>query len=318
MRKGSRSSVVFSLPINLRLKDLRRFAPIPRAQVDNAVSSLPDFLGPYRRSRFIGAGNLCQIWEAVNSEGKRCILKILRREHWGKKVEMGYLQHEYEVAHPLEHENVVRCYDYRIENKIPFLVLELFTDLNLKQALRADHPRLLANFSQIIEQAAAGLQHLHEHKWVHCDVKPDNFLLNDECRVKLIDFAIAQKISKNPLNRLFGGRGQIRGTRSYISPEQIRRQSLDARADVYSLGCVIYELLSGKLPYTGVNPDDLLNKHLRGAIPSVLVHNNQVTNELNDLIRRMMAKDRDHRPASMLDVLKEIRTLRSFKSAQKT
>lgn len=281
------------------------------------MTNLPDYLGTYRRSRFIRAGNSCQVWEAMKGDGGRYILKILRREHWGKAVEMGYLKHEYEVAHPLEHPNVIRVFELGKDGKIMFLVLEWFTELNLKQALRADFPRVLANFPQIVEQSASALRHLHEHKWVHCDVKPDNFLLNDQCQIKLIDFAIAQRITKNPLARWFGKKATIRGTRSYMSPEQIRGKPLDARADVYSYGCVLFELLTNKLPYTGVNPDDLLNKHLKGAIPTVLVHNNTVTNEMAELIRRMMAKTPEHRPASMEEVLKEFRSLRPFKTAPK-
>lgn len=281
------------------------------------MTNLPDFLGSYRRSRFIRAGNSCQIWEALGADGRKYILKILRREHWGKAVEMGYLKHEFEVAHPLQHPNIIRIYEFCKDGKIAFLVLELFTDLNLKQALRADHQRLLANFSSIVEQSASALQDLHEHKWVHCDVKPDNFLLNDECQIRLIDFTIAQRVTKNPLAKLFGRKAAVRGTRSYMSPEQIRGQSLDPRADVYSYGCVLFELLTNKLPYTGISPDDLLNKHLKGGIPSVLVHNNSVTNEMSELIRRMMAKNPEQRPSSLLEFLKEFRALRPFKTAPK-
>jgi serine/threonine protein kinase len=90
---------------------------------------------------------------------------------------------------------------------------------------------------------------------------------------------------------------------------------LDARSDIYSFGCVMYELLTGKVPYTGSSPDDLLNKHLSAGIPSPQVHNNQVTDDLHNLIRRMMAKDRNSRPKSMEDALKEFRSFRSFKVA---
>ena len=145
-------------------------------------------------------------------------------------------------------------YEMQMEGKIAYLVLELFTDLNLKQVLRSDHARVLANFSKIIEQSASALQHLHEHKWVHCDVKPDNFLLNDEAEIRLIDFSIAQRISKNPLARLFGGKQRVQGTRSYMSPEQIRARPLDARADIYSFGCVMYELADQQVAVYGRQP----------------------------------------------------------------
>jgi serine/threonine protein kinase len=278
------------------------------------MTTLPDYLGTYRRSRFIRAGNSCQIWECIKDGGGRFVLKVLRREHWGKREQIGYLKHEYEVAHSLSHPNVIGMHEFSTDGKITFLVLELFTDLNLKQALRSDYPRVVYHFSKIAEQSASALQHLHEHKWVHCDVKPDNFLLNDEAHVKLIDFTIAQRISKNPLTRMFNRPSRIQGTRSYMSPEQIRRQPLDARADIYSFGCLMYELLANRPPYTGVSPDDLLNKHLRAAIPTVLVYNNLVTNELAELIGRTMSKRPEDRPQSMADLLKELRSVRHFKS----
>ena len=278
------------------------------------MTSLPDHLGRYRLSRFIRAGNSCQLWEATKADGSgRCVLKVLRRDHWGNREQIDYLKHEYEVAHGLSHPNVLRVYEFGTEGKIAFLVIEAFSSTNLKQVLREDQTKILRNFQKIVEQSASGLEHLHEKRWVHCDVKPDNFLLNDEGTIKLIDFSIAQRAAGGFLGRLFGKRGKPQGTRSYMSPEQIRGQRVDARSDIYSFGCTLYELLTNKLPYTGVNPDDLLNKHLRGAVPHVLVHNNLVTAEFADLVRRMMAKVREQRPQSMGAVLNELRSMRPFK-----
>lgn len=282
------------------------------------MSALPDSLGDYRIRRILRSSKACHICEGVKlGGGGRFALKVLRREFYGDREQTGYLKHEFEVAHTLSHPSVIGVHEFNTEGKIAYLVLELFALLNLKQALRSDPHRVLCVFDRAAEQAAAGLQALHERKWAHCDVKPDNFLIDDDGTVKLIDFTIAQRITRNPLARLFGGKSLIQGTRSYMSPEQIRGKPLDARADVYSLGCVYYELLTAKLPYTGASPDDLLTKHLRGPIPSVLVHNNNVTNELADLLRRMMAKQPEQRPQSMGDVLKELKSMRRFKVAPK-
>ena len=278
------------------------------------MTSLPDHLGRYRLSRFIRAGNSSQLWEAARADGSgRCVLKILRRDHWGDREQTDYLKHEYEVAHTLEHPNVLRVYEFGSEGKIAFLVLEVFSPTNLKQVLREDPARILRDFQKIAVQAASGLEHLHQKRWVHRDVKPDNFLMNDEGSVKLIDFSIAQRAAGGFLSRLFTRRVKPQGTRSYMSPEQIRGQPVDARSDIYSFGCTLYELLTNRVPFTGVNPDDLLNKHLRGAIPNVLVHNNLVTADLAELVRRMMAKAPEQRPESMGAVLKELRTMRLFK-----
>jgi serine/threonine protein kinase len=97
-----------------------------------------------------------------------------------------------------------------------------------------------------------------------------------------------------------------------MSPEQIRGETLDRRSDVYSFACVIFELLAGRPPYTGSTPNELLEKHLKNAVPSVLVYNNEVTRDLNDLLRRMLSKKRESRPESMWDVLQELRTIQVF------
>ena len=114
--------------------------------------------------------------------------------------------------------------------------------------------------------------------------------------VKLIDFALAQRI-RTGLSRLFGGRSKVQGTRSYMAPEQIRGKALDGRADVYSFGCMLYELLSGKLPFTGISPEELLRKHLTAAIPVLMSANKNVTPDFSDLVGQMMAKD-PQRPAA--------------------
>jgi serine/threonine protein kinase len=193
----------------------------------------------------------------------------------------------------------------------------VFADLNIKQAMRErGHDSLHDNYTKIIEQAITSLQKLNEAGWVHCDVKPDNFLLNENAELKLIDFTISKRIAKG-FSAMFRKRGTIRGTRSYMSPEQIRNEALDARADVYSLGCVMYELLHGRPPYSGENPNDLLNKHLKAPVPNIQVHNNKVTSDLAVLLRRMMAKDKDQRPESMKQLLKEFSSLRVFKPVAK-
>jgi serine/threonine protein kinase len=281
------------------------------------VSKLPDFLGSYRLSRFIRSGSSSQIYEAIkDDESGRYILKILRPQHWGNRQEMALLKHEYEVAHQIEHPSVIRVYEYHAEGKIAYLALELFSDLNMKQMMREQGLSFIhVNFASIVEQSATALHALHSEGWVHCDVKPDNFLLNEEAKVKLIDFTISQKVARGKLSSMFRSKGQVQGTRSYMSPEQIRNESLDARADIYSLGCVLFELLGGKVPYTGTSPNDLLNKHLKAPNPSVQVNNENVSDPMNNLITRMMGKTPEERPANMADVVKEMKTFRLFKRA---
>ena len=135
--------------------------------------------------------------------------------------------------------------------------------------------------------------------WVHRDIKPDNFLVADDGEVKLIDFALAKR-RRRGLAKWLTPRTKIQqGTKSYMSPEQIRGLPLDERADLYSFACTIHELVSGKPPFTGASVIDLLTKHLKSSPPSLEAQNPNVTPAFAQLVRRSMAKDPNARPKSV-------------------
>jgi len=273
--------------------------------------------------KIIRAGQTCDVWEAKKDpDPRRIAVKILLREHVKNRDLVNELKHEAEVAASCKHKNVIEIYEFNFDHELPFIAMELYSPTNVKMALR-DNAQLVAHYAaEIVEQAAEGLAHLHAKGWIHCDVKPDNFLIDvKSANIKLIDFSIAQRTKKGQggglLSSLFGGKSTVKGTRSYMSPEQIRAKSLDARADVYSLGCVMFELLAGKPPYSGSNPDDLLMKHLRSSIPNLVASNESVTPEFASLIQHMMAKERDKRPHSMYEVLKQFRKVRLYRTGMK-
>lgn len=277
-----------------------------------------DYLGSYRLVRLIRVGHTCQIWEAIDERSnRRCALKALQKEHVGIKTELGYLKNEYEVGKQLHHKFIIETYDFVTAHDLPFLVLEFFSGRNMKQLIR-NEPELIPDLAHdVIQHSAQAQAYMHEQGWLHRDVKPDNFMIGDDGTVKLIDFAIAQKQPRG-LGKLFAGRSKIQGTRSYMSPEQIRGGSLDPRTDVYSFGCVLYELMTGKPPYTAVSANDLLNKHCFSPAPVAIATNRNVTPEFSDLILRMMAKKPEQRPESMSAFLREYHGMRPLKVARKS
>lgn len=279
------------------------------------MTSRDQMLGSYRLTRQITRGNATYIWEAIKlGSTDRFVIKVLDEKNRESKEEVNYLRHEFEVAHKLSHPNVIRVYEFHASTPA-FLVLEVFSVLNLKQAIRQDRERVLVEYSNIVQQCAAGLLHLHQQGWVHSDVKPDNFLLNDDNHIKLIDFTIARRAATGFFSKMFGGQKTVRGTRSYMSPEQIRGQPLDGRADIYSFGCVIYELLCGKPPFTANSPNELLSKHLTAPPPNVQVQNDNVTVEMGEFLRQLMAKTPDKRPKTMGDVQQALKSIRIFRMA---
>jgi serine/threonine protein kinase len=278
------------------------------------VASGRDFIGPYQLVRLIRSGQTTQVWEAIREgQEERIALKVLHKEYAEDKDEIEQLKHEVLVAKNLAHPNVIRIFGFHGEYGRPLIAMELFNGRNMKLVLR-DSPELIDQcIGSIIQDCAKGLQHLHEKGWVHCDVKPDNFLLDDQHNVKLIDFSIAQKQAKG--FSLFQKKPKtIRGTRSYMAPEQIRRRPADARADIYSFGCVLFELVAHRPPFSAPNPDELLSKHLRTTPPFLQSTNNRVTVEFSNLVQKMMAKDPAKRPASIRDFLVEFGKLSVFKA----
>jgi eukaryotic-like serine/threonine-protein kinase len=269
-----------------------------------------DFLGPYRLVRLIRSGHTCDVWEAAKTDDTtRYVLKVLRKDMRKNKEEIASMRNEFECGKSLKHKNIIRIYEYNSEGESTYIVMEHFEHDSLKLWLRSGPQRAAPLAMKFMEQAAEALFYFNSEGWIHRDVKPDNFLLSGEGVTKLIDFAISAK-QKSGLSALFSfGKKTVQGTRSYMSPEQIRNENLDPRADVYSFGCVLFELLSGKAPFTGTSADELLNKHLTGPIPSIQVYNDNVTADFANLIKRMMAKRRNERPETMWEFLKEFRSM---------
>ena len=269
-------------------------------------------IGPYRLLKLVRAGHTCQIWEAIrDSNQQRVALKMLQQEHQRDRVQVAMLRHELVVGQTLEHPGIIQIYEFDIDRERPYLCMEYYKSCNLKQWMRSEREGGEDLLPTIIERSAEGLAHLHEQGWTHCDIKPDNFLVGEQGEMKLIDFAIARKIRRG-WGRFLQGRTKIRGTRSYMSPEQIRGGSLDERTDIYSFGCMLFELIAGRPPYTGFNADDLLQKHLTGAVPSLSTVGMDVHEEFAAQVSRMMAKLPANRQESMSEVLRDFRSLSSI------
>jgi serine/threonine protein kinase len=262
----------------------------------------------------IRSGQTCQVWEALRSgTEERVALKVLLQEHLKKKEQVEALRHEAEVGKTLEHPRVIKIHGFYQQHSLPFIAMELFTANNLKQEVREHLDRLLLEIDSVLVACCEGVAHLHKKGWLHCDMKPDNFLINNSREVKLIDFSIAQKLQKSIFGGWGGGSRAVSGTRSYMAPEQIRNSSLSIATDVYGLGCTFFEMVSGKLPYTAGTPNELLSKHLSATIPSVLPANNLVSDAFADILMKMMAKKPADRYSSVETVLGEIKKIRVLK-----
>ena len=261
----------------------------------------------------IRAGAIYEIW-AVRpvSENTAYAMKWLPPGNKYDRSNIAELKHEYQIGSLLDHPACIKTIDYGNTNNGAFMLLELFKVPNMKQQIISGGYKKLAHRAKaILTNCAAGLAHLHEKGYIHRDIKPDNFMLRDDDVVKLIDFNLGMKPTSG-LSKLFGGKTKVQGTHSYMSPEQIRGQSLDFRADIYSLGCMIHEFFSGKAPFTANSPSELLQRHLSNKPQPLTVFDKNITPEFAAYVLKMMAKDPKDRPATMKDVMMEIKTQRIF------
>lgn len=274
-------------------------------------------VGPYRLFHLIRAGATYEIWTVrPMSENTVWAMKWLPRGPQYTRAAVAGLRHEHVVGQSLDHPNVVRTHEFDTCRDGAYLIMDLYRFPNLKQRIHMGVEKLFYYAPQIVSRAAAGVAHMHEKGWVHRDIKPDNFLVDDDFDVRLIDFNLSRR-EQGKLGRMFGGKAKVQGTPSYISPEQIRGQAIDRRSDIYSFGCVLFELLYGKPPFTATSANELLNKHLRTKAPLLTVYNKDVDPSFARLVQQMMAKDPRERPDSLADLARDIKPYEVFRAPPK-
>ena len=275
-------------------------------------------VGGYRLRTLIATGQTSQVWEVVElSSGRHLAMKTLMAEASKDKVQRGMLLHEYAVGQKLAHPNIVKILKMSAEPKKPiYMVMEFFPAGSLKVRIVNKQMDFIKEHGQFIfKQMATALAYMNGSGWLHRDIKPDNILANSAGEAKLIDFAISQKIRKRGFfAKLFGRRGKAQGTRSYMSPEQIKGEDLDARSDVYSFGATVYDIICLRPPFRGATSQDLLNKHLFEKPMSPQGHNPDVTDDFAKLVMDMLAKRKEERPHNFHEVLMRMKTLHVFKS----
>jgi len=276
-----------------------------------------EIVGDYRLLNCMMSGQTSQVWEVVElSSHRHFAMKLLLPEKLGDSQSRRMLFHEAEVGKKLAHQNVIRITYLNRDPKAPYFVMEYFPAGSLKLRLvRKDFAFIKERGHSIFKQAATGLAYINASGWVHRDVKPDNILVSQAGELRIIDLALAERIQKPTFfSKLFHRRGKAQGTRSYMSPEQIRDQILDQRADIYSYGATAFELVTGRPPFRGVSEQELLQKQIIEKPVSPQVHNPDVTDEFAALILRMLAKKREDRPRDFHEVLMALRDMRIFKS----
>lgn len=269
-------------------------------------------IGPYRLLSPVYTGQSARLWKARDDgEQKFAALKILLPNMANDRVQVGLLRHEYEIALRLNGESFVKVYDFGKSKNIPYIVMEWFPSPSVKDLIQLGYERYAPTLPDLIPRLFTPLIVLHAAGLVHRDVKPDNYLYSPDAGVRLIDFALTRP-TDHFVSRLFLRKGVTQGTATYMSPEQVRNQPLDGRADLYSLGCTLIELVTGRPAFSAGSMNDLLQKHLTGTVPSTSGKNKNVTPQFSAFLASLIERDRQKRPASVHEAFDTLQRLKMF------
>ena len=221
---------------------------------------------------------------------------------------------EAKAASLLKHTNICQTYDFGVsENHVLYLVMEWLGGISLQQKISRDGPLSESEMTTVLQQIAAGLAHAHEHNVIHRDLKPDNIMLSRDQSggtvVHIVDFGVAKVISENtPSKDGLTKVGTLLGTPLYMSPEQANGDKVDARADLYSFGCLMYFALSGKPPFIGTSLLDTLYQHVHKA-PPPLDASLKISSAMTSIMMKALEKKPDDRYQSMSHLLLDLNKL---------
>lgn len=268
----------------------------------------------YQLVNCIATGGISQIWEVKHiANQQQFAMKLLLPEHIKDSHKKSELKSEATIARQLEHPSIIKVVDISIGRDNSYFIMEHFRGNNMKNAIRFDHSTVQGRSKKIMELLAQAFAFIHDKGWVHKDIKPDNVLVNKAGDVRVIDFSLASKPTGFISSMLTRKSSVvIQGTRTYLAPELIQRQPLTFSADIYSLGILFYEMLTGRPPFIMSNPNDLLMAHVREKAERPSGYNPNLSPELDQFIFKMIAKKPSERFGSMHEVYSAVRTLRAF------
>jgi serine/threonine-protein kinase len=256
---------------------------------DTLIGTLFD--GRYQVVRKLGAGGMANVYLAEDQElGRRVAIKILNDRHAGDEQFVERFRREAKNAAALSHPNIVSIYDRGEAEGTYYIAMEYLDGRSLKELIVQRGPAPVTVSVEYARQILSALRFAHRHGIVHRDIKPHNVLVDAEGRVKVTDFGIARAGASQMTEA-----GSIVGTAQYLSPEQARGTDVDQRSDLYSLGIVLYELLTGSLPFNGDTPVEIAMKHLSTIPEAPSAKRPEVPRDLDLIVTRALAKDPDDR-----------------------
>jgi serine/threonine protein kinase len=259
-------------------------------------------LGTCLLEKLIGQGGMGSVYLARQSRPSRyvAVKVLLPRISMSPEVYKAFLarfRREADLIARLEHVNIMPIYEYGEQDGITYLVMPYFPGGSLRDVLVAHGALPLRQTLSYIEQAAAALDYAHAHGVIHRDIKPSNFMLHNDGRLVLADFGIARMMQEgnDTMGATLTGTGMLVGTPEYMAPEMARSEPIDARADIYELGIVLFQMLSGHVPFKGNTPLAVVVKQLEETLPPLHQTNPTIPPAVDRVVQKATAKRREDR-----------------------
>jgi beta-lactam-binding protein with PASTA domain len=268
--------------------------------------SLVTLDGRYHIVERIAAGGMGEVFLAHDAVlAREVAIKVLHRSLAGDQAFVDRFRREARAAAGLSHPNVVAVYDWGAVDGVYYMVMEYVRGRATRELLNASGRLEPAQAAEVTRQTLLALEHAHQQGLVHRDIKPENILVTTDGVVKVTDFGLARAYADGRQTQA----GSVTGTVQYLAPEQIRGEPADPRSDLYSLGIVTYELLTGKLPFTGETAMSIAYKHLSDRVPRPSVMVPSITAELDGFVTSATERDRELRPESASEMRRDIEAL---------
>ncbi|MED3552236.1 Stk1 family PASTA domain-containing Ser/Thr kinase [Cytobacillus praedii] len=261
--------------------------------------------GRYKILEIIGGGGMANVYLAHDMILDRDVaVKMLRLDFANDEEFIRRFHREAQSATSLAHPNIVSIFDVGEEDSIYYIVMEYVDGQTLKQYIQQNSPIQVDKVLDIMKQLTSAISHAHQNHIIHRDIKPHNILIDRLGNVKITDFGIAMALSATSITQT----NSVLGSVHYLSPEQARGGMANRKSDIYSLGIVMFELLTGRLPFSGESAVSIALKHLQSETPSLRRWNPSIPQSVENIVFKATAKDPFHRYDSVEEMEEDIRT----------